>query len=283
MFTQSADNGTVVPLRVDILWIDFQSPQPELELQNELAGKYRLVRSQSDERLLFNEGAPSLIILETDTPDELAIKLFQTFKRRFPRTPVVLFAHTITVELALWAIKVRVWDLVHTPLDLIKRRELQDRLSKLMSQLHRPDMGRKAIVSSDVQPPAIGQKVEPHSLAKLQPALEMIKTDFNKHLSEPALAKSCLMSVHHFSRTFSKLMGLPLQEYIIKVRLDAAANLLLNSSRPVSTIALDVGFNDASYFSRTFRKHYQISPTEFRANHGRTDHDSLPKLISSNP
>lgn len=284
MFDRDADNGTVVALRVDVLWIDFQSPEPERELLEALAGKYRLVRSQPDELLLYDVGAPGLIIMETDIPDELVLKLFQALKLRFPRTPVILLSRTIALELALWAIKVRVWDLVHTPLDPVSRQELRGRLDKLLLQLRRPDEARKAIVSSASIPPLSPQTGDKHGLARLHPALEIIRLDFNRHLSEPVLAQSCAMSVHHFSRTFSKLMGLPLQEYIVRIRLEAAASLLLSSNRPVSTIALDVGFNDASYFSRAFKKHYQLSPSEYRANKGRggqVDKASVLKLISS--
>jgi len=283
MFDRDADNGTVVALRVDVLWIDFQSPEPERELLEALAGKYRLVRSQPDELLLYDVGAPGLIIMETDIPDELVLKLFQALKLRFPRTPVILLSRTIALELALWAIKVRVWDLVHTPLDQVSRQELLGRLDKLLLQLRRPDEARKAIVSSASIPPLSPQTGDKHGLARLQPALEIIRLDFNRHLSEPVLAKSCAMSVHHFSRTFSKLMGLPLQEYIVRIRLEAATNLLLSSNRPVSTIALDVGFNDASYFSRAFKKHYQLSPSEYRANKGhgdQVDKVSVLKLIT---
>jgi len=284
MFDRDADNETVVTLHVDVLWIDFQSREPERELLEALAGKYRLVRSQPDELLLYNVGTPGLIIMESDIPNELVLKLYQALKLRFPRTPVILLSRTIALELALWAIKVRVWDLVHTPLNQDNRQELLGRLDKLLLQLRRKDEARKAIVSSAPIPPLGPQSWDKHGLARLQPALEIIRLNFNRQLSEPVLAQSCSMSVHHFSRTFSKLIGLPLQEYIVRIRLEAATNLLLSSNRPVSTIALDVGFNDASYFSRAFKKHYQVSPSEYRVNkdHGDpVDKVSVLKLISS--
>jgi len=283
MIEQNADTRNVISMQREVLWIDFQSQQPAHELREALASLCKVFRSRPDVQLFYGKGAPSLIIIEADNPDEALLKQFLTLKQRFPRTPIILLVRNITLELALWAIKVRVWDLVHTPLDEHRRQELLERLNALLNQLRRPNEARKAIVSSDTVTLPSLQQLDKRGLTRLQPALAIIRTGFNLHVSESELAQSCAMSVHHFSRTFSKLMGSPLQEYIVRIRLEAAANMLLTSSQPISTIALDVGFNDASYFSRAFRKYYQISPTEFRANHGRIDQGGHPKLISSNP
>ena len=53
-------------------------------------------------------------------------------------------------------------------------------------------------------------------------------------------------------------------DYIIKIRLDKAKEFLINNNYPINVIAKNVGYPDALYFSRLFKKYYNISPTNYR-------------------
>jgi len=260
-------------LQIDVLWVDFHCSQPELALQQSLADRFRLVRSSPEELMLYDEVTPRVIILDTDVPDELVLRLFLKLKMNFKRSPIILFAQEISLELALWAIKVRVWDLLSKPIVTENLRDILKKLENLLNLLEKQSSeSREAIVSHVTLPKtAEGQSENKNYLARLRPALDIIQDELNQHLSEHVLAKSCAMSVHHFSRTFSKQMGLPLQEYIVRRRLEEATKLLLRSNKSISEIAFSVGFNDPSYFSRTFKKHYHCSPSQFRKDNEQLD------------
>ena len=53
-------------------------------------------------------------------------------------------------------------------------------------------------------------------------------------------------------------------EYISSVRIEHAKNLLATTSAPIGSIALNVGIDDANYFTRIFKKFVGMSPTEYR-------------------
>jgi AraC-like DNA-binding protein len=53
-------------------------------------------------------------------------------------------------------------------------------------------------------------------------------------------------------------------KYLLEYRVEAAANMLLNTNSSITDIALQNGFETSSYFSRTFKTFMQCSPTEYR-------------------
>ena len=72
------------------------------------------------------------------------------------------------------------------------------------------------------------------------------------------------LSAFHFLRLFAKVLGLTPHQYLIRTRLKRAAALLAEENRPITDIALDVGFNDLSNFVRTFGLAAGVSPSRFR-------------------
>lgn len=68
------------------------------------------------------------------------------------------------------------------------------------------------------------------------------------------------------SRNFSVGQARPFSRYVLERRLVLAKSLILaeNTATPISQIVYSVGFNDLSYFNRTFRSRYGIRPTDLR-------------------
>ena len=60
------------------------------------------------------------------------------------------------------------------------------------------------------------------------------------------------------------IVGVSPLEYVHRLRLEEAYRLLSDSSRNVSEVAMEVGFDDANYFSRLFRKKMGMSPSLVR-------------------
>lgn len=82
--------------------------------------------------------------------------------------------------------------------------------------------------------------------------------DLDRAASEVAL------SPFHFLRLFSRVLGVTPHQYLVRSRLRHAAQLLADSDRPVTDVALDVGFADLSNFVRTFHRAAGLSPRGFR-------------------
>lgn len=84
-------------------------------------------------------------------------------------------------------------------------------------------------------------------------------------LDVPALAGHAGYSVHHFSRLFTAVVGLPPAEWVQRARIARAADLLATTDLRVVDVALECGFKDAATFSRAFRRVTGASPAACRS------------------
>jgi two-component system response regulator YesN len=94
-------------------------------------------------------------------------------------------------------------------------------------------------------------------------------TYINKNLSDPDLAlnqvaASANLSPSHFSVVFSQEMGETYRDYLTRVRIEHAKELLRTTNLLCADVAYQCGYNDPHYFSYIFKKNTGISPQQFR-------------------
>ena len=97
-----------------------------------------------------------------------------------------------------------------------------------------------------------------------------INENFMDEIRLAQLSEIAGMSPSAFSRFFKLHTGRNLSEYIIDIRLGYAARKLVDTSRSISEISFECGFNNLSNFNRIFKKKKGCSPSEFRDNYHKT-------------
>lgn len=96
--------------------------------------------------------------------------------------------------------------------------------------------------------------------------LDFIEMNFDKDLSLASLAQKANYSPFHFHRIFSIVINEPLNQYVVRKRVERIASILITDSKtPIKKLSYDYGFNSESSFSRAFKKFYGISPMRFRS------------------
>jgi AraC-like DNA-binding protein len=95
-------------------------------------------------------------------------------------------------------------------------------------------------------------------------AKEYIQQNQAEELSLGQVAKAVNTSTFYFCKLFKKATGLNFTDYVSRVRIEKAKNLLLNPNLRVSEIAYEVGFQSLTHFNRVFKKIIGQSPTEYR-------------------
>lgn len=103
-------------------------------------------------------------------------------------------------------------------------------------------------------------------LDRMRHILKYIEHHYAQPVSIADISRIAGFSESHFMRYFKEHTGNTFVEYLRDYRLTMAARLLRASEETILTIALEAGFENLSYFNRSFRKKYQMTPGQYRKN-----------------
>ena len=100
---------------------------------------------------------------------------------------------------------------------------------------------------------------------KIAPAIDYINANYiSGEVRISKLAEKCMVSTRYFAELFSAYFGVSPKEYIIRMQIESAKNLLISSDMPIGEVAESCGFSDVYYFSKIFKKEVGDTPTSFR-------------------
>lgn len=95
-------------------------------------------------------------------------------------------------------------------------------------------------------------------------AVQYIKERHAENISLQDIARYVNLSTNYLGILFKESLSISFKDYLLKVRIDHAKKLLLDTNLPVSEIASRAGFSDESYFNTVFRKITAASPGKYR-------------------
>lgn len=102
----------------------------------------------------------------------------------------------------------------------------------------------------------------------IRSAVNFIHSNLSDELSTPLLAEKAGLSPNRFSTRFHDEVGLTPSAYILRERMNTAAEQLRFTNLDIQHISAGVGILDSNYFTRCFKKQFDMSPTEYRRQHG---------------
>jgi AraC family transcriptional regulator of arabinose operon len=97
--------------------------------------------------------------------------------------------------------------------------------------------------------------------------LNLLSSNIQKSFSIQELAQTVCLSPSRLTHLFKEQTGDSILETLLKIRLRQSAKLLELTSRQVTEIAADVGFQSPDYFSSKFRQYFGENPTSYRKRH----------------
>ena len=98
----------------------------------------------------------------------------------------------------------------------------------------------------------------------LSSALQYIQSNFHEKITLEHMSQLCFLSPSYFSRLFKQETGVSFTTFLTQIRIEKSKNLLSYTNDKLSNIALSVGFEDQSYFTKVFKKHVGVSPYKYR-------------------
>ncbi len=230
---------------------------------------------------------PNILCFDFDLPDQIGLSALQRTKLRHPSLPIILFTKDHSAELAIWALRSRVWDYFVKP---VAADVLAGSIKALLEQRLADDRARRRNL---MPPPLIPSRPRHHRTGAgripTSLAVSYVREQLHKKITLSCVTKLCGMGKSHFSRTFKSDHGITFQEFLIQQRITKAVELLKDSDLQVTQVAFAVGFPDLSNFIRMFRRHIGMSPSCYRKaltrQHSKNNNKRIPaaKFPKVNP
>lgn len=209
---------------------------------------------------------PDMLCMHFDRPDALGLNLLQEIKHATPSLPITMFTVQHSEELAVWAMRSRVWEYMVLPLGNSEKARYLDALTQLckLRWQELTHICKQQVEHGIHLPDSFRQTREHQKQQTLHKALCYIEQHFREAIEQKALARHCGMTPFRFCRLFKEELGMSLSEYLLRKRMTFAQELLQNSPMPITSIGYEVGFKDPSYFARAFKQCTGHTPSEFR-------------------
>ena len=103
-----------------------------------------------------------------------------------------------------------------------------------------------------------------HPVIEIRKAVDYMFEHFTEHIDVGALASMVFLSRRQFERRFREIFHLSPGDFLLKIRIDTAIRLLIETDISITQIAMETGFYDNSYLTRQFKKMIGVSPLQFR-------------------
>lgn len=210
---------------------------------------------------------PFVACFQFDYPDLEGLADLQQTKHRFTTIPIVMLTHGHSESLAVWAFRSRVWDYFVEPVDRDRFWAVLSALAAIKSVAARNGHGREIVATPQSIPPEARMRGQPGASEPV-PALDAVISHIDRNLhtkiAQADVAALSGLSPFQFSRAFKRYFNMTFQEYLLRRRISEAMRLLHHPSASVTDVCYTVGFNDLSYFTRTFQRYVGCSPSRYR-------------------
>jgi len=241
------------------------NPDMRQYLLKNLQTEYNVILAENGEAGLkkcriFN---PDIIVSDIMMPVLDGIEFCKKIKSdiRYNHIPVILLTAKLTDKDEVYGLESGADDYIHKPFNM------EIFLAKVQSILKNRAYLREKY-SVDLLTGKIDFAADNADREFLGNAVKAVEKNLNvQSFGVDALAREIGMGRTNFYKKLKSLTGYTVNEFIRMIRLKKAEYLLKNSSKSISEIYFEVGFNDGSYFASCFQKQYSMLPSEYREKH----------------
>jgi two-component system response regulator YesN len=101
-------------------------------------------------------------------------------------------------------------------------------------------------------------------VSQIKPAIDYIMSHYREPITLNDVAKAAHLSVSRLSHVFKEQTGFTIVDYMTNARIDYAKELLISTNKNCTEVCFEAGYNNQSYFTRTFKDVVGITPRAFR-------------------
>ena len=246
------------------LWVDL-TREPNASLAGSLDGMFAIRRVREPTHIVsaIQLHAPPFVCFEFDESDARGIESLTHVRNEHPALPVLVIAGRESMVVAVWALRLRVWDLLIKP---VPHAELNEKIGALASM--RPDSAAAATAAAPVPSASISLPrgiIAQGMIKRTLPAISYVAAHVDRKIALADVAALCQLSPSQFCRAFRKEHAVSFGQYLLRFRMEQARERLAVRNALVKEVAYSLGFNDLSYFTRSFRREFGICPSAYQA------------------
>jgi len=252
-------------MSVRVLWIDLGVLPAQKGLCGLVPAQHQVSRIDRHHSSIdvVKRFRPDFVCAEFDYPDKTCLRTVEAICRAFPELPMLVLTEHHSEALAVWALRIRVWDYRVKPVDADTFVRCMEALADLAQPGSTGSSSWRRLPPDLVEPAGHLQR-PPTTARRTSMAVRYIANHFEQDLSRRKLADLCHLSVSEFSRAFRREQGSTFEDFLLARRIAQARELLAGRYSTIGAVAYAVGFHDAAYFSRAFRKLVGVTASEYR-------------------
>jgi signal transduction histidine kinase/DNA-binding response OmpR family regulator len=238
-------------------------------LCSELSNKYKIFEANDGLKgiELAQKHLPSLILCDVNIPGTSGFDLTQTLKENFDTShiPIIIISGESSDEKLLMGAHCGADEYITKPFNL----------SYLLTRIEKLILDRKKLRDRFERDAKIQSGLN-ENISREMVFINKVQDIIKQNLSNPNLNVDFLVNKFGISRTlFFKRMkstkGFSPNEFLRIVRMKEAANLIATTDKSISEVGNLVGYSDSNYFSKTFKKHFGRTPSEFKLEKSRNN------------
>lgn len=203
---------------------------------------------------VIEELKPDLIIADIEMPVMNGLEMMKTLRSKQCRTEVIFLTAHQDFSYVHSALKIEAVDYLLKPFPY---EDLEECIRKVRIKLHKMDENTEKdvlLTEAEIQAENI----------YIKKAVSYVREHYAEEISVSDISANLNLSDAYFCRLFKKETGYTFGQYLTNYRIHVAAGLLKQFPIKVSEAAAQVGFSDSNYFSITFKKIMDISPSEYQ-------------------
>lgn len=204
----------------------------------------------------FEREHPQLVISDVRFPVDNGCSLCERIYNAYPDTKIIMLSGYGEFEYVKAALKYKALDYLLKPVD---KAVLNQTIARAVSeiQMNKMSESEKAKLKKNKVSSLKGEEL-------IMEVMSEIQKNYSQKLSLGELAGKYFVNETYLSNLFTRIAGISMVNYLMKIRVEEAKALLLMTKLSVTDIALRVGYENARYFMRVFKKVTGETPKEYR-------------------